>query len=64
MYEELLISGTSQKTLNNKIFKSNENFILLKDFSEIIEEVKTFVKDNNIKNLKSIMSRYVDGFSA
>jgi len=64
MYEELLISGTSQKTLNNKIFKSNESFIPLKDFSEIIEDVKIFIKDNNIKNLKSIMSRYVDGFSA
>jgi len=62
MYEELLISGESQKTQNNKIFKSNEVFIALKEFTEVIKDVKSFIKDNDVNNLKSIMSKYVDGF--
>jgi FlaA1/EpsC-like NDP-sugar epimerase len=64
MYEELLISGESQKTPNDKIFKSNEMFIVLKEFTEVVEDVKCFVKDNEVKKLKNIMSKYVDGFVA
>ena len=63
MYEELLISGESEKTKNMKIFKSNESFINLEKFIIVISEVKIAIKENNTTRLKYIMSKYVDGFS-
>ena len=64
MFEELLISGESEKTGNKKIYKSNESFIILSEFIKVVEDVKISIKENDINNLKNIMSKYVDGFLA
>jgi FlaA1/EpsC-like NDP-sugar epimerase len=63
LYEELLISGKESKTPNNKIFKSVENFPSDEVLSQIVNELKESIKENNILNIKHILKKHVEGFN-
>ena len=62
MYEELLISGDEEKTINKKIFMSKEKFVSNEVFLELINSTKDAVAENDISKLTNLMEDYVDGF--
>ena len=63
MYEELLISGGEEKTENERIFKSREDFVSLETMNAIILKVDKCIADRDIKELRAILSEYVSGFT-
>ena len=63
MYEELLISGDEEKTINKKIFMSKEKFVTNEVFLELLNSAKKAISENDISKLMSLMEDYVDGFN-
>ena len=63
MYEELLISGDEEKTINKKIFMSKEKFVTNEVFLELYNSAKKAISENDISKLMSLMEDYVDGFN-
>ena len=63
MYEELLISGDEEKTINKKIFMSKEKFVTNEVFLELLNLTKNAIAENDISKLTSLMEDYVDGFN-
>ena len=63
MYEELLISGDEEKTINKKIFMSKEKFVTNEVFLELLNSTKKAITENDISKLTSLMEDYVDGFN-
>ena len=62
MYEELLISGEQQSTVNPKIFKSIEKFPSLDTMNSIIGDIKTAIKEDSHTNLINIFKEHVEGY--
>ncbi len=62
MYEELLISGEQQSTVNPKIFKSIEKFPSLDTMNSIIGDIKTAIKEDSHSNLINIFKEHVEGY--
>tara|TARA_B100000963_G_scaffold358362_2_gene382864 strand:+ start:4569 stop:6476 length:1908 start_codon:yes stop_codon:yes gene_type:complete len=62
LYEELLISGKEEGTPNNKIYKSNEDYLDKEDLNNALNLLYSSVKDNDIKKIKSILKENVEGF--
>tara|TARA_E500000178_G_scaffold348516_1_gene403756 strand:- start:410 stop:2320 length:1911 start_codon:yes stop_codon:yes gene_type:complete len=62
LFEELLISGKEIKTSNSKIFKSIENFPKRDELNCALAELEDSVKDNDVKNIKKILIKHVEGF--
>ncbi len=62
LYEELLISGKELQTPNSKIFKSQENCPPNIILNEAIKNLEVSVKENDIKNIKKVLSHNVEGF--
>ena len=63
MYEELLISGDEEKTVNKKIFMSKEKFVSNEVFLQLLNSTKEAISENDISKLISLMEEYVDGFN-
>ena len=63
MYEELLISGDEEKTINKKIFMSKEKFVSNEVFLQLLNSTKEAISKNDISKLTSLMEEYVDGFN-
>ena len=63
MYEELLISGDEEKTINKKIFMSKEKFVTNEVFLELLNSTKKAISENDISKLTNLMEDYVDGFN-
>ena len=62
LYEELLISGKEEKTPNNKIFKSNEDYPSDIDLENAIKNLEIAVQENNTVNIRGVLKKYVEGF--
>ena len=62
MYEELLISGEQQPTINPKIFKSKEKFPAIEIMNSLIEEIKQAIDEDNHLNLINIFIKNVEGY--
>ncbi len=62
MYEELLISGEQQPTINPKIFKSKEKFPAIEIMNSLIEEIKQAIDEDNHSNLINIFKKNVEGY--
>jgi FlaA1/EpsC-like NDP-sugar epimerase len=63
LYEELLISGKEEKTKNDKIFMSNEDCLLDDQLDVALKELVVSVQENNTKNIREILKKYVEGFN-
>jgi len=63
MYEELLISGEQLPTENPKIFKSMEKFPSLEIMQPLIEDIKSSIKNNDHRMIKSIFKKNVEGYA-
>ena len=63
LYEELLISGTEEKTPNNKIFKSSEKCPTDTVLESALKDLELSVKENNTKIIRSILAKHVEGFN-
>ena len=63
MFEELLISGNEKETKNKKIVMSNEKFLNVKIFDDIVESFESAISNNNIDAITNLMKEHVDGFS-
>ena len=48
MFEELLISGNEVKTPNDRIFMSNEDYILYDELLDVVNETKNAIMHNNL----------------
>tara|TARA_Y100001968_G_C19165644_1_gene623067 strand:- start:218 stop:817 length:600 start_codon:yes stop_codon:yes gene_type:complete len=62
MYEELLISGSENKTDNPKIFKANESFIQLDRLQPILEQMKECIINYDNSKILNILTENVEGF--
>ena len=62
MFEELLISGNEEKTKNSRIFKSNEEFLPLKQLIEIVKQCEDMILDDNTYGIINMMLEHVDSF--
>ena len=62
MFEELLISGNEEKTKNSRIFKSNEEFLPLKQLIEIVKQCEDMILDDNTYGIIKMMLEHVDSF--
>jgi len=62
MYEELLISGEQQPTINPKIFKSKEKFPAIEIMNSLIEEIKQAIDEDSHSNLINIFKKNVEGY--
>jgi FlaA1/EpsC-like NDP-sugar epimerase len=62
LYEELLISGKEENTPNDKIFKSNENFLNNSDLDIALAELQNGVENDDVSKIKSTLKKYVEGF--
>ena len=63
LYEELLISGKEEKTPNDKIFKSNEDFPTDEVLDNALKELEYAVKNNNTKTIRAILEKHVEGYN-
>ena len=63
LYEELLLSKDPQKTKHPKIFKSEEPFIEYKDLIQDINELKSYIKGNEIEKIIYILQKLVSDYS-
>ena len=63
LYEELLISGKEEKTPNDKIFKSNEDFPIDEVLDNALKELEYAVKNNNTKTIRAILEKHVEGYN-
>ena len=63
LFEELLISGKEIKTLNEKVFKSNEKFPSHEVLNQAINDLDLAVKDNNHIKIKEILKLHIEGYT-
>tara|TARA_B100000900_G_scaffold400922_1_gene405043 strand:- start:3817 stop:5730 length:1914 start_codon:yes stop_codon:yes gene_type:complete len=63
MFEELLISGDEQETRNKRIVMSNEKFLNINLFDDILESFKIAISNNDIDSIINLMEKHVDGFT-
>ena len=63
LYEELLISGEEEKTKNDKIFMSNEDCLSDDQLDSALKELIVSVQENNTRNIREILKKYVEGFN-
>jgi FlaA1/EpsC-like NDP-sugar epimerase len=63
LYEELLISGKEEKTPNDKIFRSNEDFPSDLELENSVKDLEIAVKENDTTKIKNILKQHVEGFN-
>ena len=63
LYEELLVSAKSEKTLHPMIYSASENFYDDKQTQNILDEVKNAILNRNETQLKIALSKYVEGYN-
>jgi FlaA1/EpsC-like NDP-sugar epimerase len=63
LFEELLISGAEIKTSNEKVFKSNEKFLLKDVLDNAINDLKKAIDENDHLKIKEILKNTVEGYS-
>ena len=62
LYEELLISGDELQTSNKKIFKSIENFLPSHELNNIIKNLESSIKNNDLTKTINILKHNVEGY--
>ncbi len=63
MYEELLISGTEERTSHKKIYKSVEESLNFEEINEIIDKIRLFLSESDDANIINIFREYVSGYN-
>jgi len=63
LYEELLVSAKSEKTLHPMIYSASENFYDDKQTQNILDELKNSILNRNETQLKIALSKYVEGYN-
>jgi len=63
LYEELLVSAKSEKTLHPMIYSASENFYDDKQTQNILDELKNAILNRNETQLKIALSKYVEGYN-
>jgi len=63
LYEELLVSAKSEKTLHPMIYSASENFYDDKQTQNILDELKNAILNRNETQLKIVLSKYVEGYN-
>ena len=62
LYEELLVSAKSKRTLHPMIYSANENFYDDKQTQNFLDELKNAILNKNETQLKIVLSKYVEGY--
>ncbi len=63
LYEELLISGEKLTTLNNKIFRSIEEYPSKDILSKALDDLYEASLSNNVIKIRDILKLHVEGFN-
>jgi len=63
LYEELLVSAKSEKTLHPMIYSACENFYDDKQTQNILDELENTIRNRNETQLKIALSKYVEGYN-
>jgi len=63
LYEELLVSAKSEKTLHPMIYSASENFYDDKQTQNILDELENTIRNRNETQLIMTLSKYVEGYS-
>lgn len=62
LYEELLIDGDIEKTINDKIYKSSEEFFDWEDLNIFIDDIRDALTSRDTKRIKLLLSKVVEGY--
>lgn len=62
LYEELLLDGNSEPTINPKIKMAKENFLPLKEVQAYLGEILTAVRNDDLTGLKGIFKNIISGY--
>ena len=62
LYEELLISGTLEKTSHPRIFKSEEEFLPWPIFEQQIQSLEVAIREHNEAKITHLLQLLVNGF--
>ena len=63
LYEELLIGENVAITEHDRIMMANEKFLSLSDMKKYLEKMEAAVKQDNVVEIKRILSSVVEGYS-
>jgi FlaA1/EpsC-like NDP-sugar epimerase len=63
LYEELLVSAKSEKTLHPMIYSASENFYDDKQTQNFLDELENTIRNRNETQLIMTLSKYVEGYS-
>tara|TARA_X000000368_G_scaffold417570_1_gene414329 strand:- start:1693 stop:3570 length:1878 start_codon:yes stop_codon:yes gene_type:complete len=63
LFEELLISGSSELTEHKKIMKANEKGIEYEELEKYLKDLKNAMKEDDYKAIISLFLKSVEGFS-
>ena len=62
LYEELLVSAKSKRTLHPMIYSASENFYDNKQTQNLLDEIKNAILNKNETQLIFTLSKYVEGY--
>tara|TARA_Y100000589_G_C27190419_1_gene644561 strand:- start:2515 stop:4455 length:1941 start_codon:yes stop_codon:yes gene_type:complete len=62
LYEELLLENNPLKTLHPKIFKTQEDFIPWIQLKTEINNLESYIQDNDLNNIVQILKKLVEGY--
>ena len=63
LYEELLIGENATGTQHQRIMRAHESYIPYNELADKLTELDICIKENNIKNILSILIELVDGYT-
>ena len=62
LYEELLISGDAKKTQNNRILKTNENFLSKNKLNIVLKSLENLINKNDVIKIRKLLIEHVTGY--
>ena len=64
LYEELLVSAQSERTIHPMIYSANEDFYDDNETQTILDELENALLNKNETQLKLTLSKYVEGYKS
>ena len=63
LYEELLISGSPQKTSHPRIFKSHEDFYSWEALQEYLQELNKVIVERDVGQLRALLLKFIPEYN-
>lgn len=59
LFEEIFIGNNPQKTKHSRIFRAQENFMSLSNLEKCLTELKKYIDNNDVRNIKKVIGKIV-----